>query len=87
MEFAKHDLGQRSTGDIVEVTLSHAANVRLLDNRNFQNYRNGHRHEFYGGYCERSPVRISIPKSGRWYVAVDIGGYAGSVTSSVRVIG
>lgn len=86
MKRAKYDLGQRSLGDIVEVTLSLAANVRLLDRLNYQNYRNGRRHEFYGGYCETSPVRMSIPRTGYWYVAVDLDGYAGRVKSSVRVI-
>lgn len=82
----QHNLGKRSGGDIVELTLSHSANVRLLDSSNFQKYRNGRRHVFYGGFCERSPVRISIPNSGHWYVAVDSGGYAGTVGSSVRVL-
>lgn len=86
MQYIKHDLGQRTVGDTVEVTLSHAANVRLLDSNNFQKYRGGHRHEFYGGYCERSPVTISIPRSDYWYVAVDLEGYAGQVSSTVRVI-
>lgn len=86
MQFLKHDLGQRSSGEIVEVTLSSAANVRLLDSSNFQNYRNGRRHRYYGGYAKRSPVRLKIPNSGHWYAVVDLGGYSGRVKSSVRVL-
>ena len=86
MQFIKHDLGQRTSGEIVEVTLSNAANVRLLDSSNFQNYRNGRRHRYYGGHAKRSPVRLKIPNSGHWYAVVDLGGYSGQVKSSVRVL-
>lgn len=86
MQFIKHDLGQRTSGEIVEVTLSNAANVRLLDSSNFQNYRNGRRHRYYGGHAKRSPVRLKIPNSGHWYAVVDLGGYSGRVKSSVRVL-
>jgi len=86
MQFLKHDLGQRSGGEMVEVTLSSAANVRLLDSSNFQSYRNGQRHRYYGYYAKHSPVRLQIPNSGHWYVVVDLGGYSGQVGSSVRVL-
>ncbi len=86
MQFIKHDLGQRTSGEMVEVTLSRAANVRLMDSSNFQNYRNGRRHRYYGGHVKHSPFRLKIPTSGRWYVAVDLGGYSGRVGSSVRVL-
>ena len=86
MQFIKHDLGQRTSGEIVEVTLSSTANVRLMDSSNFQNYRNGRRHRYYGGHVKHSPFRLKIPNSGHWYVAVDLGGYSGRVGSSVRVL-
>lgn len=86
MQFIQHDLGHRHSGEIVEVTLSNAANVRLLDSSNFQAYRSGRQHRFYGGQARRSPVRLSIPHSGHWYVAVDMGGYGGRVQSGVRVL-
>ena len=86
MQFIKHDLGQRTSGEIVEITLSSAANVRLMDSSNFQNYRNGRRHRYYGGHVKNSPFRLEIPNSGHWYVAVDLGGYSGRVGSSVRVL-
>ena len=86
MQFIKHDLGQRSGGEIVEVTLSNAATVRLMDSSNFHNYRNGRRHRYYGGHVKHSPFRLKIPNSGRWYVAVDLGEYSGRVKSSVRML-
>lgn len=87
MKFIKHDLGQRTGGEIVEIILKgNAANVRLMDSSNFQNYRSGRRHQYIGGHAKRSPVRLQIPRSGHWYVAVDMGGYKGKVSSSARIL-
>jgi hypothetical protein len=50
MQFVQHDLGYRSRGEIVEISLSgNAANVRLMDSSNFSSYRSGRQHRFYGG--------------------------------------
>ncbi len=87
MKFVKHDLGSRSGGEIVEVILKgSAANVRLMDSPNFQYFRSGRRHQYIGGHAKRSPVRLQIPRSGHWYVTVDMGGYKGTVRSSVRML-
>ena len=87
MKFIHTDLGYRKAGEVVEVTLSgNAANVRLLDSSNLSSYRNGRRHRYYGGRARQSPVRIAVPHSGHWHVAVDMQGLRGSVRSSVRVL-
>lgn len=87
MQFVHHDLGQRSRGEIVEITLSgSAANVRLMDSSNFSSYRNGRNHSYVGGLAKRSPVRLQIPNSGHWHVAVDMAGLRGTVRSSARIL-
>lgn len=87
MNFTHYNLGYRSGGEIVEVTLSgNAANVRLMDSSNFQSFRAGRRHRFYGGHAKSSPVRLQIPHSGNWHVAIDLGGYRGSVRSSIQIL-
>ncbi len=86
MQFIKHDLGQLSGGEIAEVTITNAANVRLLDSDNFLKYRSGQRHKYMGGHYKQSPVQFQIPRAGHWYVAVDLGGHAGEVGSSIRVL-
>ncbi len=86
MQFIKHDLGQLSGGDVAEVTITNAANVRLLDVDNFQKYRYGRIPSYVGGHFKESPVLFEIPRAGHWYVVVDLGGYAGEVGSSIRVL-
>ncbi|MCY3575373.1 MAG: DUF1883 domain-containing protein [Chloroflexi bacterium] len=87
MKFVKHDLRQRSGGEIVEVILKgNSANVRLMDSSNFQYFRSGRRHQYIGGHMKNSPVRLQIPRPGHWYVTVDLGGYKGKVSSSVRIL-
>jgi hypothetical protein len=87
MRFIQHDLGYRTGGEIVEVTLSgNAANVRLMDSSNFSNYKNGRQHRYYGGLAKRSPVRLQIPHAGHWYVTVDMQGLRGTVRSSARIL-
>lgn len=87
MRFTHYDLGYLNGGETVIVTLKGTeANVRLLDNTNFQYYRNGKNHNYYGGHYRQSPVHLTVPSAGYWNVTIDLGGYGGNVQSSVRVI-
>ncbi len=87
MQFQQYDLGQLNGGEIVEVTLKgNAANVRLMDSSNFQSFKSGRRHNYFGGHVTRSPYQVAVPRSGRWYVTIDLGGHGGRVNSSVRVL-
>lgn len=86
MNFLHNDLGHLDGDEIVEVTLTGAANIRLMDSGNFAAYRRGESHKYLGGYVTRSPFRLKVPTSGRWHVAIDLGGYRGSVRAGVRVL-
>lgn len=87
MRFTHYDLGYRERGEIAEVVLSgNAANVRLLDGSNFSSYRNGRKHRYFGGLARSSPVRLAIPNSGHWHIAIDMQGLGGSVRSSMRML-
>lgn len=87
MNFQHYDLGDRSRGEIVEVTLSGtAANVQLMDSSNFSSYKAGRRYNYHGGHTRRSPVRLPIPRSGHWHIAIDLGGHRGTVKSAVNVL-
>lgn len=87
MDFQHYDLGHRSRGEIVEITMSGtAANVQLMDDSSFRSYRSGRRYKYTGGHATHSPVRLAIPSTGHWHVAIDLGGYVGTVKSAVRVL-
>lgn len=87
MKFTHYDLKICQQGQAVEVSLSgNAANVLLLDSSNLQKYKNGRQYEYFGGHMTTSVSQIPIPRTGNWHVVIDLGGYDGSVKSSVRVV-
>lgn len=86
MKYLHSDLGMRERGDVLEVTLTSGANVRLLDSNNFALYKRGQRHRFHGGLARRSPVRITIPSAGYWHAVVDMQGLRGSTQASFKVL-
>lgn len=85
MKYTVYDLHNCRQGERVQVTLQgNAANVRLMDSSNYNSYKNGKRHQYYGGLARRSPVVLTIPRSGHWYVTIDLMGLAGTVRTSIR---
>ena len=87
MKYQSYDLGRLQGGEIIEITLSgNSANVKLMDSSNFLNYKAKRKHTYYGGHVIRSPYKISVPSSGKWYITIDMGGYVGSVSSSIRIL-
>ncbi|HGY2543753.1 TPA: DUF1883 domain-containing protein [Citrobacter freundii] len=86
MQFTHYDLRQLKSGQVVEVNLAgNAANVMLMNNNNFLKYRSGRASNYYGGHVTSSVTRLRVPSSGHWHIAIDLGGYAGTVRSSVNV--
>jgi hypothetical protein len=75
------------SGDVIETVLTgNAANVRIMDDLNFQNYQTEKPYRFYGGHFTRSPAVITVP-AGTWNVVVDLEGTAGgTVNAAVRVL-
>jgi hypothetical protein len=71
---------------VIQVTLDKQANTRLLDNSNYQNYRNGQQYRYYGGYATVSPVNLRAPYQGHWHLVIDLGGYPGTVTASIQIV-
>lgn len=86
MRFIHNNLGHRKRDEIVEVTLSSGANVRLMNGANFSNYKNGRRYQYIGGLAKCSPLRLRIPDSGHWHIAIDMQGLKGSPKASVKVL-
>ncbi|MGX6447166.1 DUF1883 domain-containing protein [Patulibacter sp. S7RM1-6] len=85
MQHVKYDLGQVKRGSTVVVTLKSRANVMLMDASNYRAYAAGRRARYIGGEARKSPVRLGVPNSGHWYVALDLGGLKGDIRSSINV--
>lgn len=83
--YLEFDLKQRKRGEVVVVTLSRAANVRLVDSTNRSNFKAGRRHTYKGGHVKKSPHRETIPRTGHWWVIVDTAGASGRVKADVSV--
>ena len=81
-----HWSGWLGSDEAIVVTLDHAANVQLLDDWNFTSYRNKRGFQYLGGYYRESPVVLRPPHSGRWHVAIDLGGRGGYLRTGIRVI-
>ena len=84
MKFLRYQVNT-NPGDHILVRLDKQANVILLDDCQFQNFKSRRRYSYYGGHAKASPVRLSPPRPGRWNVVVNLGGYAGSVRASCSV--
>ena len=85
MNYLQYDL-QLAPSDVVEVTLDRAANVMLLTPSGYDAYRGGRSYRYHGGHVTQSPYRVRPPHAGSWHLVVDLGGHAGTVRASCRVI-
>lgn len=85
MEFLHTDF-QGGRDHVVLTTLDREANVMLLDDGSFEAYRTGRGFRYYGGWVSHSPVRLQPPHHGHWHVVIDLGGGAGVVRASIRVV-
>lgn len=73
-------------GDVVEINSDTQANVLLLDDSEYENYKAGDSYRYYGGFFKSFPARLAPPNSGYWNVVLDLGGGSGTVRNSMKVI-
>ena len=57
-------------GDTVVVDCPNPCNIWLLDDANFERFRNGDRFHFHGGFFP-STARIAVPTTGCWNVTLN----------------
>ena len=81
-----HYMVKTRPGDVIQVSLDKRANVLLLDQCAFQNFKNGRRYQYRGGLARQSPIRLRTPYPGDWNVVINLGGYPGTVQASCRVL-
>jgi hypothetical protein len=79
-----HTLTLNPTTQVV-VHLNHAAHVLLFDPTNFAQYKATGRARGQGGAYERTPVVLSSPGAGTFYLVVDLGQYRGPLNYRVEL--
>ena len=85
MEFL-HKRLTLGTGQGVCVTLDRATNVMLLTESNFQKYKRCESYHYYGGEARKSPAVIYPPRSGTYYLVIDLGGGSGTIKYSAQIV-
>jgi len=87
MGYIYSSLGFRPTGTLVRIDLQGTeANAFLLDDANYAQYRSGRAYRYFGGHYRASPVHLAVPYASTWHVVVDLGGLAGRIEASIRVV-
>ncbi len=84
MNFLHYEF-QLKKGNVVEIVLDKQANVRLLDELNFSNYKNGRKYSHIGDLSKKLKINLTSPYKGHWHLVIDLDGHAGTVKASVRV--
>lgn len=81
-----HQQFEAISGDVLEVRISRPAWVRVLDSGQYESFLRHGPYRYHGGFFERSPVQIPIPRSGPWHLVVDLGGGTGKVQADMRIL-
>ncbi|EMI7476570.1 DUF1883 domain-containing protein [Morganella morganii] len=82
-----HAREHANQGDIVSVQCSHQINVLVMDDTQFNNYLNGRRATYYGGFYERFPANIPVPNTGHWNVVLALpAGHRANIRYSINIL-
>ena len=81
-----HQREYLNQGDVVVVDCSHRCNIRLMSDADFNSYRRGGPHHYYGGHYDRLPARIVVPDDGFWNITLDLGGGSASIRRCIGIM-
>lgn len=80
-----YEEGNFRKDDILSIKIDRKVNIYLMDNSNFSRYKNNWNFEHYGGAANTSPYNIKVPRTGHWYIIIDLGGGTGILNYSIKV--
>jgi hypothetical protein len=82
-----HSRLETEDGDAILVKLSGTeANVQVMSDSDFRNYRSHGKYSYFGGHYRRSPAIIRPPSGGWWNIVIDLGGAGGRLEAAVSVL-
>ena len=70
MKYLRHEFTTR-TNQQVKVTFQEPVGVLVMNDKNFDRYKNGMSCTYFGGHQEVSPFRINVNR-GKWHVVIDV---------------
>ena len=70
MKYLRHEFTTR-TNQHVKVTFQEPVGVLVMNDKNFDRYKNGMSCTYFGGHQEVSPFRINVNR-GKWHVVIDV---------------
>ena len=85
MKYWFHDIGVVDEGNILEVTLDKPAHVLIMDDANYEFFKNRQTYSSVVNKVTESPYKVKLPRSAHWFVVIDLDGKQGTVASSVKV--
>ena len=81
-QYIIYDIGMVRQDSTVEVRLSAATNVRLIDKVNMDLMKSGQQYRCYGGFVTTNPYTLPVPETRHWFVTIDL---VGTLRHSVMV--
>jgi hypothetical protein len=73
-------------GDVVLVQCSHQCNVLVMDDQNFQAYRQRKKCTYYGGFFKAFPAKVAVPANGHWNTVIDLGGKQAEISHTIQYV-
>lgn len=89
MRFIHKPLVSMKKGTLVKVTFSQPTKVKLMTTRNFDKYKKGRTHQYFGGHYDASPIEFTIPTDGNYNCVIEKGSFNSpiDVTGDVEIAG
>lgn len=81
-----HSRDYFTAGDVVVLSCDTQCNFMLTDDSNFDLYKRGQSHRYYGGFFKYFPAKIQVPTSGYWNVTIDLGGGRANIRYGLKVL-
>ena len=70
----------------VIVNCNYQCNILLLDDNNFNNYKNRRRYSYDGGFYTKFPALLQPHSLGHWNIVLDIGGGQATIQYNIKII-
>ena len=71
MQYIVYDLGEKKKDTVLEITLSLATEIRLVDKMNMDLMKNQQKYNCFNKLVNVSPYRVKIPETRRWYLLIE----------------